>query len=77
MRRFLFVTWEGGGNVPPTLGLARRLVERGHTVRVISDPANEMEIRTAGCEFTPYTRAPHRLDKSASSTIARDYEATN
>ena len=33
-RRFLFVLWEGGGNVPPILGLARRLVERGHTVRV-------------------------------------------
>ncbi len=30
-RRFLFVLWEGDGNVPPLLGLARRLLERGHT----------------------------------------------
>src|SRR5262245_57623107 len=74
-RKFLFVLWEGGGNVPPMLGLARRLVERGHSVRVISDPVNGPEARTAGCQFTPYTRAPHREDKSAASTIVNDYDA--
>lgn len=73
-RRFLFVLWEGGGNVPPILGIARRLVNRGHSVRVISDPANEFEARKAGCEFTSYTRAPHRHDKSATSTIVNDYD---
>ncbi len=72
-RRFLFVLFEGGGNVPPMLGLARRLVERGHHVRVIGEPANEAEIKAAGCEFTPYTRAPHRFDKSAESTFMDDY----
>jgi MGT family glycosyltransferase len=76
-RRFLFVLWEGGGNIPPQLGLARRLVERGHQVRVISDPCNEGEAREAGCSFVPYTRAPHRNDKSAGSTIVKDYEAKN
>lgn len=74
--RFLFVIWEGGGNVPPILGLARRLVERGHSVRVISDPCNEGEIRTAGCEYTAYSRAPHRSDKSVGSTLAKDYEGS-
>ena len=29
-REFLFVLWAGGGNVPPQLTLAGRLVERGH-----------------------------------------------
>jgi hypothetical protein len=29
-RRYLFVMWEGGGNVPPQVGLARKLVARGH-----------------------------------------------
>jgi len=74
--RFLFVTWEGGGNVPPILGLARRLVERGHSVRVISDPCNEGEVKAAGCEFTAYSRAPHRSDKSVGSTLAKDYEGS-
>jgi MGT family glycosyltransferase len=72
-RRFVFVLWEGGGNVPPMLGLACRLVQRGHSVRVISEPANEGEVRKVGCEFTPYTRAPHRFDKSANSTFMDDY----
>lgn len=73
--KFLFVLWEGGGNVPPILGLARRLVDRGNSVRVISDPANALEAKRAGCEFTSYTRAPHRHDKQAASTIVNDYDA--
>ena len=36
-RDFLFATWEGGGNVPPTMGAVRRLLERGHRVRVLAD----------------------------------------
>ncbi len=72
-QRFLFVLFEGGGNVPPMLGLARRLVERGHQVRVIGEPANEAESRAVGCAFTAYTRAPHRFDKSAQSTFMDDY----
>ena len=73
-RRFLFVLFEGGGNVPPILGLAQGLVQRGHSVRVMSDPCNEPEVRLAGCEFTPYHRTPHRVDKTAASTIIKDYE---
>jgi UDP:flavonoid glycosyltransferase YjiC (YdhE family) len=74
-RRFLFVLWEGGGNVPPQLGLARRLVARGHAVRVLSDPCNAAEAAAAGCAFVPYARAPHRRDKSAASTLVPDWEA--
>ncbi len=44
---------------------------------MISDPANAADARTAGCEFTPYRRAPHRHDKSAASTIVDDYKAAN
>jgi hypothetical protein len=29
----------------------------------------------AGCKFVPYTRAPHRPDKSAESDFIRDWEA--
>jgi MGT family glycosyltransferase len=74
-RSFLFVLWEGGGNIPPILGLARRLVERGHVVRVISDPCNKLEVLSAGATFAPYTHAPHRYDKHAASTLVKDYTA--
>jgi len=76
-KNFLFVLWEGGGNVPPILGLAKRMIARGHKVTVISDPCNEPEAKAAGCDFFPYTTAPHRYDKSADSTILKDYEARN
>jgi len=33
--RILFVTWAGGGNVPPVLALAERLRARGHAVRAM------------------------------------------
>jgi hypothetical protein len=34
-RHYLFAMWEGGGNVPPMLGVARRLIARGHAVTVL------------------------------------------
>lgn len=76
-KTFLFVLWEGGGNVPPILGLAHSMVERGHRVLVISDPCNGTEARAAGCEFISYTRAPHRYSKSADTTLVKDYETAN
>ncbi len=73
--RYLFVDWEGGGNLPPALTLARQMVERGHRVRVLCDPADEADVKATGCEFVPYTRAPHRPDKSVESDFIRDWEA--
>jgi hypothetical protein len=30
MARILWLNWSGGGNLPPSLGIARVLTERGH-----------------------------------------------
>jgi MGT family glycosyltransferase len=76
-RRFLFVMWDGGGNVPPELAVARRLVARGHSVRVLGDPTLEPEARTAGCAFSPWTTAPHRNTRDRSGDLFKDYEFTN
>jgi hypothetical protein len=35
MSQILIVTWEGGGNRTPALGMARALVDRGHDVRLL------------------------------------------
>jgi MGT family glycosyltransferase len=74
-RSYIFTIWEGGGNVPPQLALVRRMVQRGHRVRVMSDLCNQDEVRAAGAEFVAWTRAPSRPDKSVASTVLKDYEA--
>jgi MGT family glycosyltransferase len=73
-RSFLFAHWEGGGNTPPMLAVVRRLLARGHRVRVISDPCNRLEIETTGASFASWTRAPHRADKSCATDPLRDWE---
>lgn len=62
-KSYLFATWEGGGSVAPALTVARKLAERGHHVRVMSDACNRAEAEAAGCEFIPWTRAPSRPDR--------------
>ncbi len=73
-RDFLFTTWEGGGNVPPMLGAVRRLVERGHRVRLIGDDVMRAEVEAAGAAFVPWRRAPNRADRHAASDFLRDWE---
>lgn len=73
-RRFLFVLWEGGGNVPPQLALVRKLVQRGHSVRVLADACIREDAEAAGAGFVSFTRAPQRLDRSYESDIVRDWE---
>src|SRR5262249_57931250 len=47
-KRFLLCMWEGGGTVPPELGLARKLIARGHAVDVLGDPTIEAEAKQIG-----------------------------
>jgi MGT family glycosyltransferase len=56
------------------LAVVRRLLARGHAVRVISDPCNRREVEAAGATFVSWTRAPHRADKSADTDPLRDWE---
>lgn len=74
-KSFLICTWEGGGNVPPMLAAARRLVAAGHTVRIMSEHCNRPEAEATGGRFVPYTQAPSRRDKKAAGGIIRDYDA--
>jgi MGT family glycosyltransferase len=74
-RRFLLTLWDGGGNVPPELGLARRVVERGHQVHVVGDPTIADAAEAAGCSFASWERAPHRRTLEPSGDLLKDWEA--
>ncbi len=63
-RRFLFVLWDGGGNVPLQLGLAKGLVERGHDVRVLTEDCLVPDVAAAGARFEPLAEAPNRASRT-------------
>ncbi|WP_300010541.1 nucleotide disphospho-sugar-binding domain-containing protein [Pseudonocardia sp.] len=58
MAGILIVTWDGGGNVPPALGIGAELSGRGHRVRVLGHPQQRTAVTTAGLDFAAYTHAP-------------------
>jgi MGT family glycosyltransferase len=71
--RFLFVLWEGGGNVAPQLALAKGLVERGHHVRVLTEDCLAEDVLAAGARFEPFATAPNRRRRN--EDLLRDWEA--
>lgn len=57
MARFLFVTWDGGGNLPPALGIAADVQRRGHLVRFLGHAQQRASIERGGFAFQPYAHA--------------------
>lgn len=72
---YLFVTWDGGGNVPPVLGVARRLAERGHLVHVLTEPLLEEAVREVGATFIPFAR--HFARTSNAEDLIGDWQANS
>lgn len=56
MGRYLIATWDGAGNLVPTLGIARTLVGRGHDVRLIGHRAIAERCGDSGIRFVPLTQ---------------------
>lgn len=57
MTKVLFVTWDGGGNLPPALSIAEELVARGDTVLFLGHESQRAAVERAGLAFTPYRHA--------------------
>jgi hypothetical protein len=54
--RFLIVGWDGGGNLPPLLGLSRMLIASGHRVRALVWGSSPERVMATGCEYIPIER---------------------
>jgi len=61
---FLFITLDGGGNVPPVLGLAKRLLDRGHAVNVLSEPCLQLPVTSLGLNFISFKEHFTREDRT-------------
>ena len=57
MADFLFVTWDGGGNVPPAMAIAAELRRRGHVVRFAGHAGQHDALVAAGFEASPARQA--------------------
>ncbi len=56
MATIQFVTWDGGGNLPPALGIARELDDSGHTVRIIGEESQRSVVGSAGLSYSSWSR---------------------
>jgi MGT family glycosyltransferase len=64
------------GNAPPQLALTRRLIERGHEVRVLAHRAARERVEGTGARFVEFRRALPDMDMSQrESDSLRDWEA--
>ena len=57
MTRFAFVTWDGGGNVTPAVGIAQELKARGNDVRFLGYLPQQAAIEARGLAFSALPRS--------------------
>ncbi|MBR7837126.1 hypothetical protein KDL01_27865 [Actinospica durhamensis] len=65
MSRFLWVCFDGGGNVPPSVGIARQLERLGHEVVFAGRAAMQDRVRRAGFRTLELTRATESAEAYA------------
>jgi MGT family glycosyltransferase len=57
MARFAFVTWDGGGNVGPAIGIAHALAAAGHRSHFFGYETQRRRIETQGLAFSRLERS--------------------
>lgn len=70
---YLFVTWEGGGNVPPVLGLAASLIKAGHSVRILAEPCLKEAVELIGAKYIAFKKHFIRTDRAVD--MIQDWKA--
>jgi len=66
-----FVTWEGGGNLPPTLGIAQELHIRGHAVQIIGEESQRSAVESRGLPLTTWSHplSTSQMERSAGERL--------
>ena len=73
-QNFLIVTIDGGGNLPPVLGFAKRLLKRGHNVHVLTEPCLEKVVKSYGLMYISFQEYFTRTDRK--EDIMNDWNAS-
>lgn len=69
MSGVLLITWDGGGNLPPALGIGRELTRRGVRVRVLGNRVQRDAVVAAGLDFTPFTHGRDHVSAEPRGTV--------
>ena len=69
MSDILFVTWDGGGNVPPATGIAQELQRRGHAVRFLGHQVQAESFVRQELAFRPFQTARPFTSQTSSSLV--------
>ena len=67
--RAVLVTWDGGGNLPPMLGIGQELRRRGWAVDVLGHQSHRARVEAAGLTFVPVTRGHEYESASPRNTL--------
>jgi UDP:flavonoid glycosyltransferase YjiC (YdhE family) len=71
MAKFLWLNWSGGGNLPPSLGIARVLTEHGHSVAFAGRPEMVSRVEAAGFRAIELTQAYAQAEKYPAGPMQR------
>lgn len=71
MAKILWLNWSGGGNLPPSLGIARVLGERGHSVSFAGRPEMVERVERAGFRAIELTRAYEQVARYPNKWIPK------
>lgn len=77
MADFLWACWDGGGNLTPSLGIARVLEGRGHRVRFHGRPDMVGRVRAAGLEACALTQAYTAVERYSFHPLATVFGYTS
>ena len=69
----LFVTWAGGGNSTPVLGLATRLARRAHDVKVVSPDDATARFAAVGIDYELLDSVTDAIERLRPSVVVVDF----
>jgi UDP:flavonoid glycosyltransferase YjiC (YdhE family) len=67
--RVLFATWDGGGNLPPALGIAREVQRRGGTATFLGNAIQRAAVEAAGLPFVAFREGRDYNSAAPRSTL--------
>lgn len=77
MADVFWACWDGGGNLTPSIGIARELERRGHRVRFHGRPEMVDRVEAAGLAATALTQARTDLDRYSFHPLATVFGYTS